>query len=129
MTLPYLADEQKPRSQSSVTTSSDAATTAPSASEATTSAACSPTPSPSSAPRPSPDGRKAFQPAFAEKVEEETSGDYAAFPGSYSRAELLQYRWPAAEPGSVLPRYRVTSSATPEKIMGMNLLQTLKRKA
>merc|ERR1719453_1290988 len=84
MTLPYLADEQKPRSQSSVTTSSDAATTAPSASEATTSAACSPTPSPSSAPRPSPDGRKAFQPAFAEKVEEETSGDYAAFPGSYS---------------------------------------------
>lgn len=62
-------------------------------------------------------------------VMEETSGDFQ-YAGSYSRAELLHYRWaPSAARGEAgQPRYRVTPSVTPEKIMGQNLLQTLKRK-
>jgi hypothetical protein len=58
-------------------------------------------------------------------VEEET-GDHAA--GSYTRAEILQYRSPCTKLVGDMPRYRVTESVTPEKIMGLNLLQTLKRK-
>merc|ERR1719421_1416903 len=108
MTLPHLAEETKPRSQSSVTSYSDAATTAPSASEATTSAACTPTPSPSSAPRPSPDGRKAYQPVLPEQVEEESSGDHAS---TYTRAELLQYRWPCTKLGDDNLKYRVSATA------------------
>jgi hypothetical protein len=71
-----------------------------------------------------------YQPVFTERVEEETLGDpleRAAF--SYTRSELLQYRErPSTLPGEGLPRYSVTASASPEKIMGANLLQTLKRK-
>jgi hypothetical protein len=61
-----------------------------------------------------------------ERVEEEGSGDSSA--GSYTRAELLQYRWSSPKLADAFPRYCVAASATPEKIMGQNLLQTLKRK-
>jgi hypothetical protein len=64
-----------------------------------------------------------------EAVEEESSGDLSSHHGgSYTRAELLHYRMPISKLSGEKPRYQVTASATPEKIMGANLLQSLKRK-